>query len=235
MGAPTAEALYGGGTQAERFPQVLSEADFRRIAEECIDEYFANTGETRRREVTFLRATSLRLPAGEITTKASLTAGVRYTGSTPIRIQIFINGRLYRSLSVYYQIRLYDTVLVATHDLRVDEPVMMNDVRTQEITVTSDSAKYLKNISDIEGRVPARAIKADTPLTESLFQQPIAIEAGAPVTIMAKYGAVSVNAMGVALQRGRLGQIIRVRNTASGKMLLAKVVDGQTVEITGKI
>lgn len=235
MGAPTAEALYGGGTQAEQFPQTLSEAELRALGEACIDAYFAGAGETRRRDVAFLRATPLRLPPGEITTKASLTAGIRYTGATPVRLQVFINGKLYRSISIYYQIRLYDTVLVAVHDLRVDAAVTASDVRAQEVLVTSDSAKYLKTAADIAGRVPVRNIKADTPLTENFFQQPVAVEAGASVTIVAKYGTISVNAAGIAMQRGRLGETIRVRNVASGKILTAKVVDGQTVEITGKI
>ena len=38
-------------------------------------------------------------------------------------------------------------------------------------------------------------------------------------------------AKGIAMTRGRIGQVIKVKNEASQKILSAKVIDSQTVEV----
>lgn len=58
---------------------------------------------------------------------------------------------------------------------------------------------------------------------------PLAIERGAAVTILIQVGAVEVRAQGSALEDGRAGQLIRVRNSASGAEITAAVCDSSTV------
>jgi len=57
------------------------------------------------------------------------------------------------------------------------------------------------------------------------------MESGAAVTIVSHYNGIEVRVSGVALTRGRVGQKIRVRNAASRKVMLARVLDASTVEI----
>ena len=64
-----------------------------------------------------------------------------------------------------------------------------------------------------------------------MLQQPIVMDVGTPVTIRVNYHGIEVSANGIAMQRGRLGAKIRVRNVASGKVLRGTVVDAATVEI----
>ena len=51
------------------------------------------------------------------------------------------------------------------------------------------------------------------------------------VTIVSHYNGIEVRVSGIALNRGRPGQRIRVRNAASRKVMLATVLDASTVEI----
>ena len=59
------------------------------------------------------------------------------------------------------------------------------------------------------------------------------LEAGDPVTLVTNYNGIEVKAEGVALQRGRVGERIRVRNARSAKVLLGTVVDAHTVRLGG--
>ena len=64
-----------------------------------------------------------------------------------------------------------------------------------------------------------------------MVQSPIVIESGVNVTIISSKNGIKISAAGIAMQRGRIGKIIRVRNAASKKVLRAKVIDARTVEI----
>lgn len=69
---------------------------------------------------------------------------------------------------------------------------------------------------------------------ESLSRQEqpqLLVERRQPVNIRIRLGTLTVIARGEALEPGREGQFIRVRNTRSGKVLTARVIDSQTVEI----
>ena len=81
------------------------------------------------------------------------------------------------------------------------------------------------------GHVVSRMVPEGTVLSEDLLRQPVVMESGAAVTIVSRYNGIEVRVSGVALTRGRVGQKIRVRNAASRKVMLARVLDASTVEI----
>jgi hypothetical protein len=58
-----------------------------------------------------------------------------------------------------------------------------------------------------------------------------AVSAGARVRVIVRVGPVLASASGVARQPGRVGDVIRVTNEATRAALLARVVDGETVEV----
>ncbi len=59
----------------------------------------------------------------------------------------------------------------------------------------------------------------------------MAVKSQHPVKIVFRVNGLEVSAKGTALVSGRIGQVIRVRNDASQKVLSARVIDSQTVEV----
>ena len=79
-------------------------------------------------------------------------------------------------------------------------------------------------------------VKADSVLVRNAnvwieITAPAAVLRGNEVTILAQVGHVQVAALGVALEDGRPGERIRVRNTVSGAELTARVHDSSTVRV----
>lgn len=228
---PQAQA-YGGGTQQERFPNTISSEYLDGLGREKIEQALAAAGETRRHAVGLSRAPrAVKAPAGQLICEVNLPKDVSYTGLTPVMISVYVNGNFYRRVILYYRVRVYETVLVAARDLPVETTIEAADVRQQEILVDQPAQSYLKESGEIEGRVPARFIKAGTPVLADYLQNPIVLESGAAVTIVTQVNGVEVKTDGVALQRGRVGKWIRVRNARSGKILSGRVVDAHTVEV----
>jgi|GEM_PF-1915623 len=197
-----------------------------------IENILKNRSEFRRREITFVRSLEdISLPNGVINIKIILpTTALTYTGITPVRAQISVNGKDVRAVNFSATLRIFDTVLVANHDLRVEVPVGKNDFRMEEVAVDGRN-EYCKDISEVVGLVPLRYVRAGSPIAKSYFQQPVVVSYGTPVKIIVRYNGLNVAAKGTAMARGRIGEIIKVKNDASQKVVSGKVIDAQTVEV----
>lgn len=231
---PQAEAIYGGGQQAEAFPQLMSSQKLAGIARQQLELELHKIGEERRHVLTLTTAPpDMRLPAGKIRYEAELPGKIRYGNVQPVHIRIYINEKLYRRAICYYRVQVFDKVLVAGSNLPLEQAISEKVVRLEEREVVGGADRYLKKYEDISGRVPVRYVHMGQILEQNMLQNPVVINTGSPVKLVTIYNGVQVTAEGVALQKGRVGGPIRVRNARSGKMLVGKVVAADTVEIAG--
>lgn len=212
--------------------QIVPGKQIEVMATQEVENILKNRGEYRRRELFFSSGIAdLRLPNGVIDIKIILPSNtLNYSGMTSGRARISINGQFYRDISFSVSLKIFDTVLIANHDLTFDAPVTANDFRLEEITIDG-RAEYIKDISEIRGLVPLRYIRAGSPVAKNYFQQPMAVKSQHPVRIIFHVNGLEVSAKGTAMVSGRIGQVIRVKNDASQKILSARVIDSQTVEV----
>lgn len=69
------------------------------------------------------------------------------------------------------------------------------------------------------------------PVMARLTCPPPEVSAGSQLTVVAAIGAVRASAPAEARQPGRIGEIIRVVNRATGASLRARIIDAQTAEV----
>ena len=212
--------------------QVLSGGQLESLALAEIEATLEERGEFRRHEINFARSVSnVTLPEGIIDVKILLpSTSISYSTATPIKARIFVNGKPYRDVNIMATIKIFDLALVANHDLRIETPVTESDFRLAEIAIDGRT-EYLKDPAEVVGLVPHRFIRAGSPVTINYFQQPFAVDSGSIVKIIFRQKGLQVAAKGVAMMRGRIGQVIKVRNDVSQKVLSARVIDAQTVEV----
>ena len=226
-----AEAEFQG-TQDERYPQVIPADYIEALAREKLEQTLAEQGETRRYTIMLSRKVgSVRCPDGAIICETELPKELRYGGLNPVYVKVYVNGALYRRSICYYELHVYGQMLVAARDLRPEQLLTAADVRFEEHEVENRSEFYLEDPALVVGRVPNRVIRSGSPITDGILQNPVVIDNGAPVQLVANYNGVKITTEGVALQKGRVGNIIRVRNVTSSKILRGRVIDATTVEI----
>ena len=213
------------------FAYTITGAELHAIALDALENALVERGEVRRHEIIFNQyPTDIKLPEGTIDVKAELPKTINYVGLTPVRAIIFVNGRAYRTMSFTATVKVYDTVLVTNRDLRVETQVSEGDFRLTEVAVDGRN-EYIKDVSQVAGLVPQRFIRAGSPVTLTYFQQPIAVNPSQRVTIILNYRGIRATAQGIVMTRGRVGQIVKVKNEVSEKILSAKVIDSHTVEV----
>ena len=74
-------------------------------------------------------------------------------------------------------------------------------------------------------------LPAGTPVLKRFVEVPFAVKRGQLVKIVAEKGGIYVETTGKALQNGRVGDIIKVKNIYSGKVIEGRVKDEETVVI----
>ena len=214
------------------FAFTIAGVDIEQIALDAVEQALAERGETRRHEIFFTQhAPDLKLPEGVVDVKAHIPTQISYLSLTPVRAVVYVNGRAHRTISFTANIRVYDSVLVANHDLRIEVPVTAADFRTTEVAVDGRN-EYVKDAAELEGLVPHRFIRAGMPVTKGYFQQPVAVNSGQHVNIILNIRGIKVSAKGIVMTRGRIGSLVKVKNETTEKILTARVIDSQTVEVT---
>ncbi|MBR1647604.1 MAG: flagellar basal body P-ring formation protein FlgA [Selenomonadaceae bacterium] len=214
------------------FAYTVTGAELQVIAIDAIENALAQRGETRRHEILFTQTPpDLKLPEGEVEVKTNLPAQISYISLTPVRATVYVNGRAFRTVSFTASVKVYDTVLVASHDLRIEVPVAAGDFHEAEVAIDGRN-EFVKDVNEIIGLVPHRFIRGGSPISKGYFQQPVAVNSGQRVTIVLNWRGIKASARGIALTRGRIGSLIKVKNEISEKVLTGKVIDSQTVEVS---
>ena len=212
--------------------QIVPGGQLESMAISEVEKLLDAKGEIRRREINLLRPLAdISLPNGIIDIKVSVpSATVNYIGVTPVKARISVGGRIYRDVNFVVAVKVFDFVAVANHDLRIEVPVTESDFRLEEVVIDGRT-EYVKDPLEVSGLVPHRVIRAGTPISANYFNQPVVVSMGRPVKILVRYKGIEINANGTALTRGRIGEIIKVRNDASKKIISARVIDSGTVEV----
>jgi len=121
-------------------------------------------------------------------------------------------------------------------------PVLIADkpngaiIREDDITWTTVDAKRINrtmitDIADLVGKAPRRRLQAGRPLRQSDVERPVLVERGGHVTMIVAHGPLRLTALGKAMEDGARNDVIRLTNTASGRIVEARVTGAGAVEV----
>ncbi len=228
----TAILVFALSLTSQVSAQILPGEELESLAISEVERVLSERGESRRREInTMQRLTGVKLPEGQIDVRISMPTSINYVGVTPVRARIFINGKVYRDVNIAMTVRVFDNVIIANHDLRIDVAFSEADFRLAEVAIDGRN-EFVKNFADIKGLVPLRYITAGSPVTKNYFQTPVVVEYNQPIRIIVRHNGLQVSAKGFALSRGRIGQMIKIKNESSQKIVSARIIDANTAEVT---
>ncbi|MBF0188656.1 MAG: flagellar basal body P-ring formation protein FlgA [Magnetococcales bacterium] len=175
---------------------------------------------------------NLDLPDGPIQLRMQIPAQDQVKiGYQIIPVTILVNGQEERTIR---------TTAVLKRWIRV--PILKKDVSRGEIISSHDLAWKMKlanrpipgqaeSLDELIGQAATRTIRAGQPLMARWFQKPLAVDRGQRVEVMVSKGGMRIKAVGVAAQKGYVGESIRIRNPASNRLYLAKVTGPGSAQV----
>ncbi len=171
------------------------------------------------------------LPKGEISREILLPQkGLGQRGGS-VRIIFRVNGKIKDSLWTTVKLVLYRPIVVAARPLDKNVLIGPEDCRIQMEPFQRSTKTFLTGLDQAVGKVTKRAIALGEPLTTSLLQSPILVKPRGIVRLVAEKGLLRITTIGQVKDKGGRGDVVRVMNLSSKRLVYGRVIDSRTILI----
>jgi flagella basal body P-ring formation protein FlgA len=133
------------------------------------------------------------------------------------------------SLMLTANIEVWRNVVVIQDHLARGERIQSDSLTLQQRNIGGLQRGYFTNLNEVFGQVSKRSLKAGTVLNPSMIDLPIIIQRGQLVTLRVEHPGLTVNMKATALKKGRKGDLIKVKNNSSNRVLFGTVVHADLV------
>src|SRR5262249_42342328 len=158
------------------------------------------------------------------------------SGRIRVDVSLLINGQRRTQVPVFFDVSYFQQVAVARRRLNPGETLTEEAVAAQRLTL--DKGESYLPWKDVLGRKAKTALLPGQRVTEADVDvggggdETVLVKARDLVRLVARVGPCQVTVTGEALQDGKAGQIIRVRNVDSSKIISGRVLDSNVVEVS---
>lgn len=135
--------------------------------------------------------------------------------------------------TIYVPVRIYVTsqIIVASRPLARGHQLQESDVKLARYDINRLNYGYLQTADMAIGKILKQPLIAGAPVQPKQLKSPLVIRRGEAVKIVVKTPSFQVAMQGVALSDGKQGQMIKIRNLQSKRVIEARVVGPQQVQI----
>lgn len=175
------------------------------------------------------RPQDVLVPPGKVDVTVVLPYGVRYNVPTVANAILTVDGQMFSKVDLRFDVKLYKDVLVTAQSIAPGEIITLGSLRYVRMDVGKIASGYFNDANKVAGLMSRRPLAQGVVLNEYMLAKPTVIKHGTTVVIVARVGDLEVTAPGQALQDGCIGQVVRVQNTNSKKIISARVLDENSV------
>lgn len=112
-----------------------------------------------------------------------------------------------------------------------DTVIKADDLQLKKFNISNQREGLMTNMDEAIGLTSKRALQPGKPITRSELVQPVLVKRDQPVMIVSHTAGITASMPGVALKNGRKGDVIKVRNSSSQR-IISGVVDDTGVVTT---
>jgi flagella basal body P-ring formation protein FlgA len=144
-----------------------------------------------------------------------------------------VDGKNNRGRSLYVPFRSMKKtkIYVLNHNGKKGDVIRAGSVTAKDTQFNEKKSGYPSTLDDIVGRTLKKDVSEGTVLSYAILDDPVIIQKGEVVNVIAENKKLMVRTKGKAMEKGKLGDSIKVRNTLSEKEIYGKVVDDNTIVV----
>jgi flagellar basal body P-ring formation protein FlgA len=147
-----------------------------------------------------------------------------------VNVQVTCNGLSGWKILVPAQVIVYRSMATASRDLARGTLITQDDLQLEVLDVSQHRQGFSREPKDIIGKELKYPVSKGSTFRTSVLDNPLVIRRGDQVSVEALAGGIQVIAKGTAISDGRLGQLIRVKNIQSERILSVKVMGSGKVQ-----
>jgi len=212
----------------KRNSQTVCEATLRTFLEDCMGRRFNG------KAVSLERIDipeSGQYPVGEVTLAPADSPRISRDGRFTLGIEVFVDGHKEARLRLAGRVAVYETLVVAAHDLSRDLCLSSGDGICVRQNIFTLDGEGIAGQADLAGKRLTRDVqKGEAILSQWLKPVPL-VHKGDVVTLIAQKDSILIQTSGVSREDGFKDSLIEVENIRSGKVVRGLVRKPSTVEV----
>lgn len=177
------------------------------------------------------RMQDVTAPVGDVALSASLPYGIRYNTPVTVSIAVSVNGQSVAKVGLKFNVKLYRQVAVAAAGINARDVFTQESLRYERMDMGQIPPGFFTDKNKIIGLMARRTITPGMVITDSMVNKPVLVKRGDAVILVALLGNMEVTAAGQSMQDGYEGQLIRIKNVSSNKIILGKVIAANKVQV----
>lgn len=139
------------------------------------------------------------------------------------------SGKIFSTISARYQ--LLSEIPVFNKIMRKGDVISEKDITYESLDSRNITSRIITQKSTLINKSITKRISAFTPINESDIDKPVLIAKKSMINVIYKKGAVEVKMLAVAMEDGKEGEMIKIKNPKSNAVILGRVISSNEVSI----
>lgn len=212
---------------------ISAEALKKDLLEVITKDYSQKTSAELDIKITMLPFQSITLPDGEITYEITNTSDNGNITSRDIkRINILVDNKLQRSISVPLMIKAYEEVLVAAEDISRDQPINSARIKLKKINIADKSNFVITKTMMNKEMMTKKEFKSGEFIDKRFIKVRPDVTRNTEVRIILNSDTgFQIAIDGIAKTDGTMGEYVTVENKMYNKTYTGKVIGENRVQV----
>lgn len=136
-----------------------------------------------------------------------------------------------RNVLVAFKVMNKKKVYVLNENMNKGDIITSDKITVKEVILNEDKRNYPTDREDVVGKLLKRDLNAGSAITKDVIEDHFVIKRNDIVSITIEHKRLLVKAKGRAIDRGKIGDVIRVKNLTSQKEVLGRVTGSGIVNV----
>jgi flagellar basal body P-ring formation protein FlgA len=174
--------------------------------------------------------TRLKLPLCRVPLESNLTGDQKPLGR--VIVEVSCEDEKPWKVRLPVQVSVFAPIAVTSKPIARNQQISRSDIFLEDRDISKLNRGYYSKISDVTGLVTRIQIRSGIVVNPGQVRAPRLVQRGQTVKIVVKTPSYEVGMQGKALSNGALGEVIRVKNSKSQRVVEGVVTAQGIVEIS---
>jgi len=177
------------------------------------------------------RVSDLKLAGKKITCRVLSRRNEDFIGNSSFTVRFYENGAFLNGKTVRARIEVAMDVVVSTKSLRRNVKIERGDVRLVKKWFNRLPSNIISSHDAVVGMNLRTNVKPNTAITGNMVRSIPMVKRGKPVRIVFENGPMRITTIGLSEQDGMRGELIKVRNVSSKKVIYVRVTGDSLAKV----
>ncbi|MCP5003412.1 MAG: flagellar basal body P-ring formation protein FlgA [Planctomycetes bacterium] len=134
-------------------------------------------------------------------------------------------------IPVHFRVSVFEFIAISKRKIDPYKSLTKENVFLARRETTRVRGSIFSSIEDLKGKVTSRSVLPFTVITEEILETPPTVRKGDVVTLYIKTGTFKIVTKGLVQENGITGDVIRVKNFDTKKIIHGEIIDSANVQI----